>query len=389
MYVNNEKSRKSRATYSSPLALKLKRNFPKFKPFDSTQCKRQLLFFSLLFLIFFFQAGNVYAAALTSVADVPWSSDVSTSGKHTINFTTVTSIPADGKIIITFPSGFTVSGATFDSWSGIDGGRSLSVLGQVITITRDNTGTSSTAGAKYMVLDNITNHSTATTYTVTVETQDSSSTTLDGPTTSSNFTITNTSDGLDTSAPWPIWLHDQRNSATSTNSGPSYPAIRWRFLASDSADNHRSVIQGSDGTIYYSSATILYAINEDGSTKWSTENAHGINIGTALTVSGRIYTYGSGVLVARDTSDGSIIWSYTTGLTSSYWNSFNISPDGTVVIADNSGVEGVNSDGTRKFLTTGSIGRDTTPAIDSSGIIYLTDDGSTGGYYPDGKVKYN
>src|SRR3989344_572993 len=144
---------------------KLRRNF----------FKRQFKFSVSLILCTFLTtslASSVQAAALTSVSNIPWSSDISVSGKHTVKFTTVTSTPADGKIVITFPSGFDFSAATFDSWSGFDGGRSVAIVGQVITITRDGTGSSSGAGAKYIVLNNITNHATATTYTVTVETQD-------------------------------------------------------------------------------------------------------------------------------------------------------------------------------------------------------------------------
>ena len=56
------------------------------------------------------------AVALTNVTDLVTNTQVSATTFHQINFTTYTTIPANGKIVITFPAGFNVAGATFDSW---------------------------------------------------------------------------------------------------------------------------------------------------------------------------------------------------------------------------------------------------------------------------------
>jgi len=140
------------------------------------------------FLLFNLQ--EVRASALTNVINTVTNTKVSTTTTHQIDFTTYTSIPKDGKILITFPSGFNIQSVSFNSWSGFDGGRTISTSSQTITITRDGTGTTSTQGLKYITLNYVVNTSTTgTQYQVTVETQDSTGTTLDGPTNSFYFSI--------------------------------------------------------------------------------------------------------------------------------------------------------------------------------------------------------
>jgi len=148
-----------------------------------------LAIFLLLQLFCFIQTSRA-ATALTNVTDTPTSTQISASTSHKIDFTTYTTVPTDGKILITFPAGFNVASAAFSAWSGFDGNKTVSVSGQVVTVTRTTGGTVSTANAKYITLSGITNTaSTGTSYTVTVETQNASSATLDGPTTSFYFSI--------------------------------------------------------------------------------------------------------------------------------------------------------------------------------------------------------
>ncbi len=130
------------------------------------------------------------AADLTNVSNTITNTQTSAVTTHQIDFTTYTDIPADGKIVIIFPAGFNVTSTSFNSWSGFDGSQSITTSSQTVTIIRDGAGATSTAGAKYIKLDSITNTSTINTnYTVIVETQDSASATLDGPTTSFQFSV--------------------------------------------------------------------------------------------------------------------------------------------------------------------------------------------------------
>jgi hypothetical protein len=333
-----------------------------------------------------------WAAALTSVSFVPWTSDISTTGKYTINFTTVSSTPNNAKIIITFPDGFGVSGATFDSWSGIDGGRSITIAGQVVTITRDATGTASAAGAKYIVLDNITNNAVAaSTYTGTVETKTSVDVNIDGPTTSTTFSITLANDGLDTSAPWPTRSHDNRNTYHASVSGPAYPTLTWSYNTNETATSAQNVLFGDGNIVYYGNTANVYALNPTGVLKWQTSNYTGARVrGMSLTNNGRLIVNFGSTINSYNISDGSLVWSYSTPVGAGDNSGINIGPDGTIYISSqNTGTEAINSDGTRKYYQTGSSGRESTPAIDNdTGIAYILNDETDSAIYPGGNKKW-
>jgi len=149
-----------------------------------------LLILQISSLGLFWKPQKAYAADLTQITATPANVTAGATTDYTFAFKTSTAVPANGKITIQFPAGFNVSGATFSSWTGFNGGQSVSVDGQVITITRDNTGSSSAAGNKTIVLSNIIN--TATTgnnYQVTITTKTAAGATLDGPTNSIYFQI--------------------------------------------------------------------------------------------------------------------------------------------------------------------------------------------------------
>jgi len=140
--------------------------------------------------LFWFPHKALAVTHLTEITATPANVTSSTTTGYTIAFKTSTAIPADGKIAIEFPAGFDVSSAGFDSWTGFDGGESVSITDQVITVTRDGNGSSSSAGSKTIILSNITNiATTGNEYQVTVTTKDASDTTLDGPTGSIYFQI--------------------------------------------------------------------------------------------------------------------------------------------------------------------------------------------------------
>jgi len=130
---------------------------------------------------------------LTSVSNSPDPNTVgpTPTSTHTVAFTTADALPADGKIVVTFPAGFDISGVGVGdiTSSTMDGSFSASAGGQVLTITRSG-GSSEPAGAQMIDIANIDNTATAgASYTVDVETQDSGGTPINGPTTSSAFTI--------------------------------------------------------------------------------------------------------------------------------------------------------------------------------------------------------
>jgi len=98
------------------------------------------------FLLFNLQ--QVRASALTNVINTVTNTKVSTTTSHQINFTTYTTVPVDGKILITFPDSFDISKATTpaavqqwdgSSWGGIGAGETD--IAFVSLAAHPNTGT--------------------------------------------------------------------------------------------------------------------------------------------------------------------------------------------------------------------------------------------------------
>ena len=134
---------------------------------------------------------TIVGSPLTGVSNAPSPDTVSDTSTHTVSFTTADPLPLDGKIVVTFPAGFDLTAVgNGDISSGtMDGNFTVGAAGQVLTITR-SLGSPQPAAAENIFIANITNTSTGGTgYTVTVATQDSSGTPINGPTASSAFTV--------------------------------------------------------------------------------------------------------------------------------------------------------------------------------------------------------
>lgn len=111
----------------------------------------------------------------------------------TITFTIAASLPANGKVKVIFPAGYSVTSASGGTCSSMNGGFSTSASGQTITITRDGTGTTEPVGAQTCTINNISNpSSTGSTGTYTIQITDSADTILDQDTVVTADTITAT-----------------------------------------------------------------------------------------------------------------------------------------------------------------------------------------------------
>lgn len=100
---------------------------------------------------------NTTVGDLTGTNVEPASLIAATSTTHTISFTTTAEIPNLGKIVITYPADWNVSGVagrTAGGLSGLDGTWTATVSGQVVTLTQTG-GAAATAGAKSLTLENI------------------------------------------------------------------------------------------------------------------------------------------------------------------------------------------------------------------------------------------
>ncbi len=101
---------------------------------------------------------SVIAAQIISAGVTLESSDAGATGSVEVNFTSINSIPADAKIVITFPDNFVFNSKspTLASSATMSGDFSVSITGQVITVTRNSTSASS-AGSHLITLTNIKN----------------------------------------------------------------------------------------------------------------------------------------------------------------------------------------------------------------------------------------
>jgi len=127
---------------------------------------KNLIITALLFLIL---SVNIYAQITNiniSIAD----QQAGATTSYTITFTTSSTLPADGRIVFSFPSGFDVSSAKVVS-SDIDGTFTESNTGTDLIIQRNGDGTNTAAGQLSIQLDPITNATSALVYNLNMDTR--------------------------------------------------------------------------------------------------------------------------------------------------------------------------------------------------------------------------
>jgi hypothetical protein len=129
-------------------------------------------------LVLLFVASS--RAQLSSVSVTPSNSAAGASGIHTVTFTMSTAIPVDGKIVITYPSGFDYSSPLIASSTTMDGSLSAARSGDVVTITRSGGTVQAAGGAESILIANITNATAvSSSYTIMVQTTDNADLALD------------------------------------------------------------------------------------------------------------------------------------------------------------------------------------------------------------------
>jgi outer membrane protein assembly factor BamB len=155
----------------------------------------------------------------------------------------------------------------------------------------------------------------------------------------------------------------------------------------------------TDGTIYIGAMNgFLYAINPDGSEKWSVKYGTWTATTPAIGADGTIYFAGEGnadnptfkgILSAYNPVDGSLKW--TVGLTEKVNHGGPaVAPDGTIYVGGHDKqMVAYNPDGTQKWVYPVDSPIEVVPAIDNDGNIYF---GDTGGSFhvvsPEGEKKW-
>jgi large repetitive protein len=165
---------------------------------------------------------------------------------------------------------------------------------------------------------------------------------------------------------------------------------RWSY-ATGAGVSFSSPAIGSDSTVYVGSDdNNLYAINSDGTLKWSYATGSYIYSSPAVANDGTIYVGSNDSTLYAINPDGTLKWSYSTG--SAVYSSPAVGSDGTVYIGLSDGrLYALNSDGTDKWsYTTGGLINPSSPAIVSDGTVYIGSwDGILYAINPNGTLKWS
>jgi len=166
---------------------------------------------------------------------------------------------------------------------------------------------------------------------------------------------------------------------------------KWSYPTGDKIKGSPAV--ADDGTIYIgSSDNKLYAINPDGTLKWSYTTGNDIYSSPAIGNDGTIYVGSWDSLLYAINPDSTLKWSYSTGGIIST-SSPAVGLDGTIYVGSSDyNLYAINPDGTQKWVyTTGGTTQNSSPAIGSDGTIYVGSGDNSNLYAinPDGTLKWN
>ncbi|MBU4002885.1 MAG: S8 family serine peptidase [Proteobacteria bacterium] len=190
-------------------------------------------------------------------------------------------------------------------------------------------------------------------------------------------------------APWPMFMHDARNTGQSEYSGPSTDNLQWVYtLVSEMTTGYIGApIINQDGTIYIGAGTMyegyLYAINSDGTLKWKSQQLEAAPSVSAIAPDGTAYVYTGSYdfgrkIYALDLENGQEVWSFPVNNRVDY---ITISPDQTIYFTSETGyLYALDSNtGDLKWdynFDTFTIVK-SAPAIGPDGTIYVIKPGST------------
>lgn len=144
---------------------------------------------AILGTIIVFFANWAFAANLTESVLTPMSATPGVSTNHTITFRTTSAIPAGGIIKITYPAGFDTSGVELGAYPSLFGTPTISSLLDTVVITMGPDSNVRALDLLSFQLLHVTNPVNSGNYSVSIETRNVNGQTIDGPTSTANFTI--------------------------------------------------------------------------------------------------------------------------------------------------------------------------------------------------------
>jgi len=176
---------------------------------------------------------------------------------------------------------------------------------------------------------------------------------------------------------WPMFQHDLQHTGRSPYVGPQAANLKWTFTLDAGATNSPAI--ASDGTLYVCASNggqRLYAINPDGTEKWSNPTWRNMNSTPAVGSDGTIYVVQAGDLAAYY-PDHTHKWSYAVG--EFIYSHPAIGPDGTIYFTANNKFYAIKDNGSSAghiwIKTVPGTFTGSSPAIatsgPSSGTIYV------------------
>ncbi len=197
---------------------------------------------------------------------------------------------------------------------------------------------------------------------------------------------------------WPMHCHDNRHTGRSLYSTQDNPGVvKWLFKH-NSYSNGGSPVIDKNGTIYCGRGNIFYAVNPNGTEKWSLSGFYDICSTPAIDVNGNIYVTTRGCSLRVINQNGTLKWTFSLGAEA--WGSPAIDDNGTIyVYAEKKWLYALNQNGTLKwsyYLDAGYIAF-SSPTIGLDGTIYVgslgpdTNQGYVDAVNPNGtrKWRYN
>jgi len=164
---------------------------------------------------------------------------------------------------------------------------------------------------------------------------------------------------------------------------------KWSFPTEGSLTISSSPAIGFDGTIYVGSSGSyfgeVYAINPDGTKKWSVSVGDDVESSPTIGPDGTIYVGSDDNSFYAITPDGRKKWSFTTG--DDIYHSV-VGSNGTIYVGSyNAKLYAINPDGTEKWVFQTASGVPS-PVIGSDGIIYVGSGDGLHAVNPDGTEKW-
>lgn len=187
-------------------------------------------------------------------------------------------------------------------------------------------------------------------------------------------------------SPWPMFRHDLSHTASSPSHDPPQTGAYWKYSVGSVSP---SSAVGSDGTIYVSGGSYLYALNGNGTFKWRCSIGSSTRSSPAISDDGTIYIGSGDYRLYAIYPGGTVKWTFLTGNQIS--SSPAIAPDGTVYVGSMDGkLYAVNPDGSQKWaFTTGGQIHVSSPAVGTDGTVYVGSyDGNLYAVRPDGTEKW-